>query len=65
MFKYKYTGTGIITFTIEDKSYTLGYNHAVLKDTVELPVKVNIIGLELIEEEQNRKTKKKLKKGDE
>lgn len=59
MFTYKYTGTGIISFTIEDKTYTVAYNHAVLKDTIELPIKININGLELIEEEQKRKKSKK------
>ena len=62
MFKYKYEGTGIMTFTVDEKSYTVGYNHAILSDTIELPEKVNIAGLVLIEEEQKRETKKKTKK---
>ena len=58
MYKYKYNDTGIISFTVEGKTYSVAYNHAVLKDTVELPVKVNINGLDLVEEGRKGKTKK-------
>ncbi len=65
MYKYKYTGgpTGIMTFWVDKKSYTVANNHATLKDTVELPKKVDIVGLEL-EEDMKRKSKSNIE-GDE
>ena len=55
---YKYTGSGIMSFEVDKKKYTVGINDHRLKDTVELPKKVDVPGLELVGE------KKKIK-GDE
>ena len=58
MVKYKYTeNTGVMTFQAFGKSYTVGKHDSRLKDTVELPKKVNIPGLELVEELKKNKNK--------
>ncbi len=66
MYKYKYTGgkDGIMTFFVDGKSYTVANNHATLPQVIDLPKKVEIVGLEL-EEDMKRKTKHKETKGDE
>ncbi len=55
MYKYKYTGTGIMTVEIDKKRITVAHNHRTLPDTIELSKKVNMPGLELIEEDKKRK----------
>ncbi len=49
MVKYRYTGTGVMTFYVGEKSYTVGKNDYRLKDVVDLPRKVDVPGMELIE----------------
>lgn len=53
--KYRYTGSGVMTFSIGEKSYTVGKNDYRLKDTVDLPKKVDIPGLVLVEESNKSK----------
>jgi len=62
MYEYEYTGgtDGIMTFEVDGKSYTVAKNHPTLPEVIELPKKVNILGLKLIEEESKRKSKKKI-----
>ncbi len=59
MYKYRYTGgkDGIMTFFIDNKSYTVAKNHLTLPEVIELPKKVNIGGLELEEDMKRKKTK--------
>ncbi len=63
MYKYRYTGNGIMTAHIDGKSYELGYKHRTLKDTVELPRKLKedelalIGGLELVDDSKKKKGK--------
>ena len=62
--KYRYIGNGIVAVHIDDKRYELGYNHARLKDTIEISRKLKedelaLIGcLELVDESKKRKTNK-------
>ena len=66
MYEYEYTGgsEGIMTFEIDGKRYTVAKNHPTLPEVIELPKKVNILGLKLKEQETKRKSKKKTE-GDE
>ena len=57
MYKYKYTGRGVMSFFVEDGRYTVSGEG----DTVELPIKVNIMGLELMKEEKEENVEKKEK----
>lgn len=59
MYKYRYTGgkDGIMTFWVDDKSYTVANSHATLPEVIDLPKKVNIVGLELEEDTKRKKTK--------
>ncbi|KKK98895.1 hypothetical protein LCGC14_2638190 [marine sediment metagenome] len=52
MYRYRFTGGkgGIMTVFVDDKSYEVANNHRTLPEVIELPRKVNIVGLEL---EQN------------
>ena len=61
MYKYRYTGgpTGIMTFYVDNKSYTVAHNHATLPEVIDLPKKVDIVGLELVEQDTKRKKSKK------
>lgn len=63
---YKYTGKGIIAFTVDDIRYEVGFRNPKLKDTVELPRKLSekelglIGGLKPVEKVHEKdKTKKK------
>lgn len=57
---YKYTGTGVMAFWVDDIRYEVGI-HPRLKAEVELPRKLNekelglIGGLELVDEPKKRK----------
>ena len=51
---YKYTGSGIMSFEVDKKRYTVGVNDYRLKDTVELPKKVDIPGLKLVDEKKTK-----------
>ena len=64
MYKYRYTETkeGIMTFYVDGKEYTVASNHKTLPSEIELPKKVNIVGLEL--EEDMKRKKSKEEKGD-
>lgn len=55
--KYKYTGSGVMAFWVEGKRYEVGV-HPRLSIEVELPKKVNIEGLELVDESKQDKKKK-------
>lgn len=59
MYKYRYTETkeGIMTFYLDGKEYTVASNHKTLPNEIELPKKVNIVGLELEEDTKRKKTK--------
>ena len=59
MYKYRYTGGpgGIMTFSVDGKYYTVAKNHRTLPEAVDLPKKVNIIGLELEEDTKRKKLK--------
>ena len=52
---YKYTGSGVMSFEVDKKRYTVGKNDYRLKDTVELPKKVDVPGLELVEDRKKKK----------
>ncbi len=56
MYEYEYTGgsEGIMTFEIDGKRYTVAKNHPTLPEVIELPKKVNILGLKLKEQEAKR-----------
>lgn len=60
MYKYKYTGGpgGIMTVFVDDKRYTVANNHRTLPEVIELSKKVNIAGLELVEDLKRKKTNK-------
>ena len=59
MYKYRYTGGtgGIMTFYVDDKSYTIAKNHRTLPEVIDLPKKVDIVGLELEEDTKRKKSK--------
>ena len=59
MYKYKYTGGngGIMTFSVDGKHYTVAGSHRTLPEVIDLPKKVNIVGLELEEDTKRKKTK--------
>ena len=52
---YRYTGSGVMGFEVDKKTYVVGVNDYRLKDTVELPKKVDIPGLELVGEKEKPK----------
>lgn len=54
--KYKYTGSGIMTFNVDGKDYTVGVNPR-LKTDVELPRKLKKEELDLIGGLEEIKTK--------
>ena len=54
MFKYKYTGTGVIAFWVDKKRYEVGVDPK-LSTEVDLPKKVDIPGLELVEDTKRKK----------
>jgi len=59
MYKYKYVGKEILAFTVDDQRYEVGV-HKNLPMEIELPKKVNIPGLELVEKDGlKRKSKPK------
>ncbi len=53
--KYKYTGSGVMSFEVDKKKYVVGKNDYRLKDVVDLPKKVDIPGLELVGEKKKTK----------
>lgn len=55
MYKYRYTGSGVMTFTVDEKSYTVGVHDHRLSQFVELPKKVDVAGLELVDDKKNKK----------
>ena len=59
MYRYRYTGGkgGIMTVFVDDKSYEVADNHRTLPEVIDLPKKVNIVGLELEEDTKRKKTK--------
>ena len=59
MYKYKYTGGkgGIMTFYVDDTDYTVANNHRTLPEIIDLPKKVNIGDLELVEDMKRKKIK--------
>lgn len=62
MFKYKYIGEGMYCFKVNGIRYKVIKDHDSVSDTVELPIKVNLPLLELIEQEQKIETKRKINK---
>ena len=52
---YKYTGSGVMSFEVDKKKYTVGKNDYRWKDTVELPKKVDVPGLVLVGEKRKNK----------
>ena len=59
MHKYRYTGGpgGIMTVFVDDKPYMVANNHLTLPDVIDLPKKVDIVGLELEEDTKRKKSK--------
>ena len=49
MVKYKYTGSGVMSFEVDKKRYVVGKHDKRLSNVVDLPKKVDIPGMELIE----------------
>jgi len=52
-YKYRYTGSGIMTFHVDEKPYTV----TVENREVTFDKKIEVAGMELIEEEKVKKTK--------
>ena len=52
---YKYTGSGVMGFEVDKKRYVVGINDKRIPTEVELPKKVDIPGLELVEEKEKIK----------
>ena len=58
MFKYRYTGRGVIAFEVDDKRYVVGVHDKRISTEVDLPRKVDVPGLELVElKEKTKKSK--------
>ena len=55
MVKYKYTGSGVMSFEVGDKRYTVGVHDKRIPTEVELPKQVDIPGLELVGEKKKNK----------
>lgn len=55
MYKYRYTGSGVMTFTVDGKRITVGFQHPRLPNIVELQKKVDVAGLELVDDKKNKK----------
>lgn len=51
---YRYTGSGVIGFEVDKKRYVIGINDKRIPTEVELPKKVDIPGLELVEEKSKK-----------
>ena len=68
MYNYKYTGEGMLKVRVDGQRIKLAVGHPTLKDTVELPKKLeecSVIGdteklkkLELVEDREMRKSRK-------
>lgn len=60
MYKYKYTGgyPGTMSFIADGKGYDVSNSHPLLPIEVELENKIDVPGMELVEEKQDKKTKK-------
>ena len=62
-YKYEYKGKATITIYVDGKGYTLGgENNPRIGNTVELPRKVEMQDLVLIEEDEEKKVEKKYSK---
>ena len=53
--RYKYTGSGVMGFEVDKKRYVVGINDKRIPSEVELPKKVDIPGLELVEEKKTKR----------
>ena len=52
---YKYNGSGVMGFEVDKKRYVVGINDKRIPTKVELPKKVDIPGLELVEEKKTKR----------
>ena len=52
--RYKYTGSGVMGFEVDKKRYVVGINDERIPSEVDLPKKVDIPGLELVEEKSKK-----------